>query len=186
MPVELAFASHENSVTWPGKDAVSPAGPVAVRVFPGIPEQTPLVRRWTRALLAAGSADLDCAEVIVSEMYSNAVLHTKSGDSGGLVAVAVTASGVIHVHDQGSGEVPPRGLPLAVPGRLREHGRGLVLVTALSQAWGFTPADQCRAGGPGDPAPGAHGGCVWACPQLVRSEPRDAHAPGPAETRSIR
>lgn len=46
-----------------------------------------------------------------------------------------------------------------------ENGRGLVLVTALSEAWGFTPADQCRAGGPGDPAPAAHGGCVWACPE---------------------
>ena len=147
----------------PGGHAHSLTGPVAVRVFPGRPEQTPHVRRWTRALLAPGPADLDAAEVIVSEIFANAVLHTRSGQPGGLAAVAVTADSAVHVHDQGNaGHIPPCGLPLAIPGRLRENGRGLVLVTALSRAWGFTPAGQCCAAGPGDPAPAARGGCVWA------------------------
>lgn len=168
MHVELNFVSQILSLTLPDGSAVSPAWPVAARVFHGVPEQAPGVRRWVRTLLAAGEADLDGAEVIVSEMFGNAVLHTRSGNQGGLVTVAVTAGGTIHVHDQGPAEpVQSGGLRPELPGRLREHGRGLVLVTALSQAWGFTPAWRCAAGGPGDPAPQAEGGCVWALPQAA-------------------
>lgn len=165
MRAELDFVAQVLSLTLPDGSTVSPSWPVAARVFRGVPEQTPHVRRWVRTRLAAGPADLSAADLIVSEAFTNAVLHTRSGELGGLVTVAVTAGGTIHVHDQGSAEpVPANGLPPRVPGRLREHGRGLLLVNAMSDAWGFTPGWQCAAGGPGDPAPGADGGCVWARP----------------------
>ena len=46
---------------------------------PGSPEEVGRARRWTRDILRESSC-ADAAELIVSELGSNAVLHTASGD----------------------------------------------------------------------------------------------------------
>lgn len=148
-----------------------------MRVFPGLPEQARLVRRWVLARLAGRPVDLEAAALIADELFANAVLHTASGDEGGVVTVAVTADSVIHVHDQGGQPSPARELPLSGPAGLREGGQGRVLVTGLSSTCGLAPAGQCGAAGPGDPAPAAHGGCAWAIPLPSASDQDGTHLP---------
>lgn len=179
---ELNFAEWFRGDQVTDKGA-SPAGETAaVRVFPGLPEQARLVRRWVLARLEGRPVDKEAATLIADELFANAVLHTASGNAGGQVTVAVTADDFIHVHDQGGAPAPGRDFPLAGPSGLREGGQGRVLVTSLSSACGFTPADQCPAGGPGDPAPAAHGGCAWARPLPAAPGPGGPPVPsqGPA------
>ncbi|MEY9969137.1 anti-sigma regulatory factor (Ser/Thr protein kinase) [Streptacidiphilus sp. MAP12-16] len=114
--------------------------------FPG---ELPCVREARRHIagLLRGSpfeASLDDAVLLVSELVSNAVLHTRSGGAEGRFVVELAHPGEmvrIMVHDQGSHRVPTMR-----PGS-GEGGRGLGLVDALADRWG---------------AYGGHDGrCVW-------------------------
>jgi anti-sigma regulatory factor (Ser/Thr protein kinase) len=140
---------------------------VAVRVFPGRADQAGQARRWVRGL-AAGVGPVACedAELVLAELFANAIRHTRSGDAGGTVTVAVTADGVIHVHDLGTAGQPAcPGLGAAAPAgaRLLEvSGRGLPIVAVLCPEREARPAAQCPAAGPGDLAVQA-GGCCIAC-----------------------
>lgn len=77
------------------------------------------------------------ASLVVTELFTNAVRHTDSEkitcvvhDTGGVVRVEVT--------DQGRGSsVPAPG----TAGADEEGGRGLLLVSVLSLAWGSDPAE---------------------------------------------
>jgi serine/threonine-protein kinase RsbW len=159
-------------------------GPVAVRVFPGLAEQTAEARRWVRALAAHhGGLDPDAVELIADELFANAVLHTRSGQVGGKVTVAVTADGVVHVHDYGTtGPCPGlAGGPAANGDRREESGRGLKLVAALSGGLAHLPAAWCPVSGPDDPAAGA-GGCCTCCrpgPPSLSSGPRNRNQGSP-------
>ncbi|MFF8382766.1 ATP-binding protein [Streptomyces kanasensis] len=73
----------------------------------------------------------ETAELVVSELFTNAVVHTGSGrvvcelrDRGRHVRIAV--------HDEGCAVAGPR----ARPADREECGRGLLLVDAVSSAWG--------------------------------------------------
>jgi len=142
--------------------------PVAVRVFPGLPSQARQARRWVRALVSASCAlAADDAQLATGELFANAVVHTRSGAPGGLVTVAVTGDGVIHVHDQGAdGTQPHAGLAAALEDRGLPvvSGRGLGIVAAVCAGWGSLPAAECRAGGVGDPAAQPGGRCTWCRP----------------------
>jgi anti-sigma regulatory factor (Ser/Thr protein kinase) len=79
---------------------------------------------------------LDQAELVVSELVTNAVSH---GNSGCEVRIGLTDNTLrIEVTDRGAGTPDV----LATTGR-DEHGRGLVLVSAVAAAWGVdtTPGD---------------------------------------------
>ena len=136
----------------PGQSPVRPgaapvltggAAPVAVRVFPGLPEQAARARRWVRALASGpGGPDPDGLDLVVTELFANAVLHTRSGEPGGKVTIAVTADGAIHVHDYGAGG-PCQGLaagPRAAGGLRADYGRGLEIVAALCDGLAHLPA----------------------------------------------
>ncbi|CAM5521016.1 non-specific serine/threonine protein kinase OS=Streptomyces alboniger OX=132473 GN=CP975_18360 PE=3 SV=1 [Streptomyces alboniger] len=98
---------------------------------PGVPEEVSRARRWTRDILL-GSPLADDAELIVSELSANAILHTASGQKSGsfhllikvspeMVALSVTdggATGTVPKAEQQDGEA--------------EHGRGLDMVSALA------------------------------------------------------
>lgn len=96
------------------------------------------LRRW------AFPADFcDTAQLLVSELFTNAVLHTNSSRVG-CVLHAGGSRLRVEVRDDGSGTDMP--LPCwATPED--EHGRGLLLVDTFAEEWGVD-----RAG------PGA--GCV--------------------------
>lgn len=90
-------------------------------------------------------------ELLVGELVANAVVH-----GTGPVRVTLDAEGHllrIAVHDNGSGT--PRA---AAPSASKEGGRGLLIVRALAEDWGYD------AGGAGTPV----GKTVWC---TVRDAP---------------
>ncbi|MEV8568969.1 ATP-binding protein [Streptomyces sp. NPDC051322] len=95
-------------------------------------------RRLTRNRLACWDFSEDTSDtalLIISELVTNAVVHT----AGDHVACELRASGGqlrIAIQDQGHTSGGPQ-LCLAPEG---EHGRGLLLVDAVSSAWGVREA----------------------------------------------
>ena len=78
------------------------------RLFPGRPEQVAQARLFTRSVLA-GRPEAATAELVVSELATNAVLHSASGGAGGSFVVSVLArpDGVlVGVDDLGSATEP--------------------------------------------------------------------------------
>ena len=104
------------------------------RAFPGTARQVSAARQFVTSLLE-GSPLRDDAVVVVSELFTNAVRHTRSGLPGGLVVVQLSRwlLGVrIAVTDQGSDLQPV----IRSPGSYREpidSGNGLYLVACLSR-----------------------------------------------------
>jgi anti-sigma regulatory factor (Ser/Thr protein kinase) len=102
------------------------------------------VRAWTDRWLGSWSIEDDGATtLLVSELVTNAVAHTRRTS---VITLAV-AAGMIEV---GVAEVGPSRstIPVqhdivvaGVPELLRESGRGLMIVEALSHDWGVVSAD---------------------------------------------
>jgi serine/threonine-protein kinase RsbW len=120
-----------------------PASPLPLwwwRCFPGEPPQVGQARSWVARLLPVCSP-LDDLLIFTSELATNAVAHTRSGEPGGRFTVEVTwtpRTARVIVGDQGSHEVPTA---VANPGDQAgylESGRGLLLIDALSAAWGMS------------------------------------------------
>ncbi|WP_210587518.1 ATP-binding protein [Streptomyces sp. GESEQ-35] len=122
-----------------GAAGVGPGGAAAERRFrfelaahPGSPAQA---RRLTRARLtgwSVGEDTCDSAVLVVSELVTNAIVHTASThivcelhDGEDLVRIAV--------RDEGCAPSEPHP---ACGRSEEEHGRGLFLVDALCRAWG--------------------------------------------------
>ncbi|WP_246102433.1 ATP-binding protein [Streptomyces piniterrae] len=99
----------------------------------------PEARRRVSALLRAWGADQqvrDDVELVVTELFTNAVRHTGSEKVGCELAL-VGAHIRIEVTDQGGGGA---SAPQVQPGSVdKECGRGLFLVGALSESWGSRP-----------------------------------------------
>ena len=102
----------------------------------GRPDRAQVARAFVGAVLGPGHPCGDNAALLVSELFGNSVRHSDSGLPGETVTVAVTAGGdVVRV------EVTDRsglGVPELRPaGSEGEGGRGLVLVAALAERWGW-------------------------------------------------
>ncbi|MGW0287679.1 ATP-binding protein [Streptomyces sp. NPDC003236] len=98
---------------------------------PGFPEEVSRARRWTRDILR-GSPLADDAELIVSELSANAILHTASGREYGSfhLAVAVSAQVVaVSVTDDGGTGTAPK---VEHQDQDAEHGRGLGMVSVIA------------------------------------------------------
>jgi len=92
-------------------------------------------RRRVRAHLKRRRYDEDTCEtalLLVSELFTNAVLHTASVTIGCVVR-QIGRHLRIEVRDEGGGAAIPEPGPAAVGA---VNGRGLMLVEALSAAWG--------------------------------------------------
>ncbi|MFD7872915.1 ATP-binding protein [Streptomyces sp. NPDC059766] len=101
---------------------------------PGFPEEVSRARRWTRDILR-GSPLAEDAELIVSELSANAILHTASGRETGSfhLAVAVSAQVVaVSVTDDGGMGTAPKVDQTEHQDQNAEHGRGLGMVSALA------------------------------------------------------
>jgi|HubBroStandDraft_6_1064221.scaffolds.fasta_scaffold900213_1 anti-sigma regulatory factor (Ser/Thr protein kinase) len=100
-------------------------------VFPDNPAHARRIVRWT---LEGASGDVvEVAELLVSELLTNAIVH--GGDRASLV-VDVTAE---HIHVEVLDSSAAVGVePLRV-GPSSEHGRGLTIVDALASSWGVSP-----------------------------------------------
>ncbi|MEU8587036.1 ATP-binding protein [Streptomyces sp. NPDC048664] len=98
---------------------------------PGFPEEVSRARRWTRDILR-GSPLAEDAELIVSELSANAILHTASGREYGSfhLAVAVSTQVVaLSVTDDGGTSTLPK---IEHQDQDAEHGRGLGMVSLLA------------------------------------------------------
>ncbi|MGN9782532.1 ATP-binding protein [Nonomuraea sp. ZG12] len=113
-----------------------PGGLTWRRTFPGTLDQIPYARHFTRYLLAESDHRHD-AELITGELAANAVRHTTSGRSNGTFIVEIsrtTATTTIGVYDYGRGGVPRFGRLFGIDA---EHGRGLAIVAALADQFGY-------------------------------------------------
>lgn len=153
--------------------------PVVARVFEGRPCLAAEARRWAAALLARTGADPEVTALLTSELFANAVLHTRSGQPGGIVTVLVTSAGVLHVHDHGpaAGSCAGPGGWTVAPERV-SFGRGLTVVARLSAGLVHGLAAACPLGWPGDPAAGAGGCCTRCVPPALEAAPESAAGPG--------
>jgi anti-sigma regulatory factor (Ser/Thr protein kinase) len=103
---------------------------------PGHPEQVAEVRRLVRRVVGDASPMADTAVLLVSELATNAVLHSASGQPGGSATVLITEIGGgvrVEVADEGSDQSAP-----AVRGDIyASEGHGLFLVQSLADQWGY-------------------------------------------------
>ena len=169
VPVQEGPVSEEPA---PRAEAYAPGGARACATLPGSSLAPGAARALVRAALTEwtelglpGAEHLtdrlaDDAALVVSELVTNAVVHAGTDvemecrledDAPG------TAALVVEVSDHHPSRAP-RGSELETPHDTPEHGRGLRLVGALSEAWGITyrtgrktvwarlPAAGCTAG----------------------------------------
>jgi anti-sigma regulatory factor (Ser/Thr protein kinase) len=107
-------------------------------VIPGSPQSPAIARALARRQAWLRGEQAESAETCISELVTNAVLHTRSGRPGGQLQLTVERrpdwSVKVSVLDEGT---DPGQRPARRPGG--EHGRGLAIVEVLSQEWGVTP-----------------------------------------------
>ncbi|GAA2720880.1 ATP-binding protein [Actinocorallia aurantiaca] len=118
--------------------------PRAAAVFPGAPDQAAGVRRWFTGWLGDGHPAADAGVLLLSEVFSNACLHSRSAESGGTVDVVAEVAGRtvrVEVVDGGGG---PVSLTAGDPSCDAESGRGLWLLDLLSEEWGSGPLPDGR------------------------------------------
>ncbi len=115
-----------------------------LRVLPGTPESAGLARALAREVLGDTHPALETVLLVVSELVTNAIIHSQSGAAGGTVLLALCpgpAGILIQVRDNGG---PWRPLEVVQPGTAAEHGYGLLLVDALAERWGTLTSTQGR------------------------------------------
>ncbi|MFI1014230.1 ATP-binding protein [Streptomyces sp. NPDC020965] len=100
-------------------------------ICPGLREEIGRARRWTRDILS-DHPSADDAVVIVSELGTNALLHTASGQEDGIFHVALALSDhviVVSVTDAGKSCTAPE---VTSADAAAVHGRGLEMVSTLA------------------------------------------------------
>jgi anti-sigma regulatory factor (Ser/Thr protein kinase) len=109
--------------------------------FPGQSAAVGQARKFVAGVLGESWPGLDDVLVMVSEIASNAVRHTASGDGGWFdVTVSVTGNTVrVEIEDRGSSSEPRMGDD---GGRFGENvltcGRGLRIVDTMADGWGHS------------------------------------------------
>ncbi|MEV5482188.1 MULTISPECIES: ATP-binding protein [Streptomyces] len=99
----------------------------------------PRAREFARAALAAWDLDHLAHDVLlcVSELATNALLHGVPPGRGYRLVLALDEDGLLRVEVHDSGDGTPRApAPYDRDGEESEFGRGLLLVSALADAWG--------------------------------------------------
>lgn len=109
---------------------------LASLTVPGRPERVADVRRLVRRALGDASPLAETAVLLASELATNAVLHSASGQPGGSATVLITEIGGgvrVEVADGGSDLCAP-----VVRGDIyASEGHGLFLVQSLADQWGY-------------------------------------------------
>ncbi|RKS68294.1 hypothetical protein BZB76_6556 [Actinomadura pelletieri DSM 43383] len=107
------------------------------RAFPGRVDQIPMARQFAMFLFAETSIVSDVG-FVVTELSSNAVRHTRSGERGGWFTVELVVGGLAYVgvSDLGGGGYPTvRYDPIDGP-LDNEGGRGLRAVSQVAATMG--------------------------------------------------
>ncbi|WP_460366855.1 ATP-binding protein [Actinocorallia lasiicapitis] len=102
-------------------------------LFPGVPRAVTAARQVFRDLLGDAHPAVDDAELCLSELVTNAVRHSRSGQRGGQVRIEIAfcaKSVAVKVVDDGADGVPH------VADSADESGRGISIVEAVAESWG--------------------------------------------------
>lgn len=103
-----------------------------VHTIPPDPYYLPRVRAFARNMLAAWELPgetIESAETVVSELATNAIVHT-----GATAQLRLIRDGLLRVEVSDSSHRPPRLRP--APRGPRDHGLGLVIVDHVAARWG--------------------------------------------------
>lgn len=136
---EVATTVESRRTTGSGRVRSSESDPgerVATTIVAGDPRAARSARQFLRRELAdweVEGAVADVAVLCVSELVTNAVMHT--GTSSELRVSLDRETLTLVVRDEG-GPAQPDPVPDDDPDPLRVHGRGLQLVDALAHRWG--------------------------------------------------
>ncbi|MBO2454186.1 ATP-binding protein [Actinomadura barringtoniae] len=127
------------------------------RAYPGRLDQVKVARDFA-VYLFTGSGHEDQVAFIVTELVTNALRHTRSGEHGGWFGVDLTYADLayIAVTDQGGSQVPGV-MPAPPEGEIRDHGHGLRGVQNMAIALGIH----------GNPA---YGHTVWADLSITQNQ----------------
>jgi anti-sigma regulatory factor (Ser/Thr protein kinase) len=125
-----------------GQVSMVPSPQLRYGRFPAEPAEAARARHFVRRALAGCATAADAA-LLTSELFANAIQHSRSG--GGSVHMLVwhrcIESARVIVIDDGSVSAPA----VRRAGRLRTTGRGLLLVQELATRWGHDGGDFGRA-----------------------------------------
>jgi anti-sigma regulatory factor (Ser/Thr protein kinase) len=111
---------------------------VNVLDLPPTTDSVPVARRFVRARLGHGGADVDTATLLVSEVVTNAILHARTS-----VTLTVELAGeVVRITVRDGSPVQPRIHSFAATSAT---GRGLRLLDRLAKRWGVD-ADPATGG----------------------------------------
>ncbi|MFF3389774.1 ATP-binding protein [Streptomyces sp. NPDC002669] len=131
---------------------MSPDAPFTTSWRIDLPHSTAAVP-IARALIRTALADIDAstyadtAELLTAELVANAVEHTGNDDPIELVVELLPTGCQVEVHDRAP--APPGGLTFPRPGEepdpWQEHGRGLLLIRALSSSCGHRATEHGKA-----------------------------------------
>ncbi|MCX4885593.1 ATP-binding protein [Streptomyces sp. NBC_00847] len=133
-----------------GTDVPTSANEVLRSTFPADPSWAAAVRRTVTERLAEllpHSEQLDDAAMATGELFANAVRHASRGPGDTVAVVIECTEHTLRVVVSDRSPVLPR--PRAVD-EAAESGRGLAIVSALTDGWGTAP-----------PEPGTPGKRVW-------------------------
>ncbi|MFE4518762.1 ATP-binding protein, partial [Kitasatospora sp. NPDC056783] len=100
------------------------------------PESAPLARYLLRAYLSglpSGDRYRDTAELLFSELFANAVQHSKAPDDCHIEVRFAAVHGHLRIEVHDADSTRPT---LRTPTPADEHGRGLYLVNELAERWG--------------------------------------------------
>ncbi|MDT9690083.1 ATP-binding protein [Streptomyces sp. P9(2023)] len=129
---------------------VEATDPTSWRIeLPHTTAAVPIARALVRTALIDLDAptDSDTAELLTAELVANAVEHTAGEGPIELVVELLPGGCQVEVHDRrpaGPGElIGPE--PVEMPDPWQEHGRGLLLIRALSSDCGHRPTAQGKA-----------------------------------------
>ncbi|WP_433323450.1 ATP-binding protein [Spirillospora sp. CA-294931] len=129
---------HATHVTGRGGPVNAEFTVLGTITLPGVGRSARYLRGFARDMIGADHPRLGDIGLCLTEKFANATVHTASG-KGGLVTVSVCAArGVVRteVTDDGAGGARPTlFVPPGEP--FSEHGRGLLLLGALSDRWGY-------------------------------------------------
>ncbi len=120
----------------------------AAWTLPGEPGSVPVFRGLARAAAVGDEDQAEAAALCVSELVTNALVHTRSGLPGGMVTVCFEAlpdkGGLrISVHDDGARPAGTAVRNTGLPGPAESH-YGLGIVAAVAADWGVIRPRGCR------------------------------------------
>jgi serine/threonine-protein kinase RsbW len=124
------------------KTARAPEAITFERAYPGTISQPRQVRA-DLSVTADGFPAMDELLLLTSELASNAIMHSRSGLPGGTFTVHAT----LYLGEYAWVEIIDQGGPWSQDEHDAEHGRGLVVVAAITGSgnWGIDGGEHSRA-----------------------------------------